>query len=410
MKLEARLTAANVATLECEPGKSESIYWDPDLPGFGLRIRAGGSRRLIFQYMFGDKTRRMTLGASGAVDFAKIRRIVMDLMAEVRLGGDPSNVKRATREEPIDTFEATLPRFLERQRTRVRANTHRALTVRSRYIKGFDKMPVAAISRRMVVQAISNVTDERGAHTGNRVRSLLHSFFVWAIKAGLTETNPVTLTDMPARYVPRARYPNERELGAIWRALANDDYGDAMRLLILCASRKMEIGALRWSEIDFNAATITLPPERTKNNRPHVVPLSPLALSILQARPRRLERDGDPRLLVFGFSGKGFANWGNGKDALDARIALMEGAPLEPWHVHDLRRTVSTLLHERLGVQPHVVESVLGHISGHQHGVPGICNRATYFDERRRVMNAWAEFVLGLAKGESPASNVVKLR
>jgi hypothetical protein len=61
MKLEARLTAANVATLECEPGKSESIYWDPDLPGFGLRIRAGGSRRLIFQYMFGDKTRRMTL-------------------------------------------------------------------------------------------------------------------------------------------------------------------------------------------------------------------------------------------------------------------------------------------------------------------------------------------------------------
>src|SRR5262249_43580988 len=121
--------------------------------------------------------------------------------------------------------------------------------------------------------------------------------------------------------------------------------------LMLTGCRREEIGLLRWSEIDMDARTITLPAERTKNGQKHVVPLSDAALNILQSMPRRDGRD-----YVFGRSGNGYSNWSEAKSRLDARVE-----PKEPWTLHDLRRTVRTGL-GRLGVAPHVSEAVLNHL------------------------------------------------
>jgi hypothetical protein len=82
---------------------------------------------------------------------------------------------------------------------------------------------------------------------------------------------------------------------------------------------------------------------------------------------------------------------------------------LAHWTVHDFRRTLSTVLHERLGVPPHIVESVLGHVSGHRAGVAGVYNRASYLAEKRQALERWTNFVLGLV-GESSAGKVVALK
>src|SRR5947209_11078306 len=81
------------------------------------------------------------------------------------------------------------------------------------------------------------------------------------------------------------------ELTVIWKALPDSDYGEIVRLLILTGQRREEIGALRWSEIDLEARNIALPPARTKNSRPHDVPLSDQALLILKSRPAHAGRD-----------------------------------------------------------------------------------------------------------------------
>ena len=72
--------------------------------------------------------------------------------------------------------------------------------------------------------------------------------------------------------------------------------------------------------------------------------------------------------------------------------------PLEHWTIHDLRRTVATGMAE-LGVQPHIIEALLNHVSGHKGGVAGIYNRATYDKEKREALNLWGEHVLSVIEG-----------
>jgi integrase len=207
----------------------------------------------------------------------------------------------------------------------------------------------------------------------------------------------------------RERVLNDDELAAVWRAAGDGQYGAIVRLLMLTGARRDEIASLYWSEIDLDATTITLPPARTKNRREHVIPLSEPALAIMAAQPRRTEADGTPRDLVFGYGQRGYQDWSGSKTDLDARItAARKGRALD-WTLHDFRRSLSTALHGRFGVPPYIVETVLGHVSGHKGGVSGIYNKAAYLDERRRALQRWADHIEQLVSGRKP-STIVKLR
>ena len=134
------------------------------------------------------------------------------------------------------------------------------------------------------------------------------------------------------------------------------------------------------------------------------------ARALLAAQPRRAEDDGSPRDFIFGRGERGFSDWSGSKADLDARItAANKGKPLPHWVPHDFRRAISTTLHERLGVPPHVVEIILAHVGGHKGGVAGVYNKASYLDERRRALQRWADHIEQLVSGKKPAT-VVKLR
>ena len=125
-----------------------------------------------------------------------------------------------------------------------------------------------------------------------------------------------------------------------------------------------------------------------KNGRPHDVPLSGSAMSIVEALPRRAAR-----ALVFGSGEGGYSGWSRSKEALDASTKLTEA-----WTLHDLRRTAATRMAD-LGVQPHVIEAILNHVSGHKSGVAGIYNRSTYGAEKRAALELWASH---LQSGDCP--------
>jgi integrase len=172
----------------------------------------------------------------------------------------------------------------------------------------------------------------------------------------------------------RERVLSEAELAAIWRACGDDDYGRIVRLLILTGQRREEIGGLRWSEIDTDR--IVLPGGRTKNKRDHILPLAPQALALFP------ECGGD---YVFGT--RGFVSWSRGKSALDAACSVAG------WRLHDVRRTVATMMGDKIGVLPHIIEAVLNHYSGHRAGVAGVYQRGKYVDAMRAALCAWAEYV-----------------
>ena len=121
--------------------------------------------------------------------------------------------------------------------------------------------------------------------------------------------------------------------------------------------------------------------------------------AILAAQPHRIEPDGMSRDLIFGFGSKGWQDWSGSKADLDACIAAARKGGAFEWRLHDFRRSLSTALHERFGVPPHVVEVILGHVSGHKGGIAGVYNKAIYLDERRRALARWAKHIEHLVAG-----------
>ncbi len=240
----------------------------------------------------------------------------------------------------------------------------------------------------MVARELARLRSECGSAAANGARAHLSKFFSWAIAEGLADTNPVSGTAKTGSK-PRDRVLKDSELAAIWNALGNGDYGDICRLLILTGARRDEIGALRRGEINLPQKQIELPGSRTKSGVDHVIPLPPLALSIC-----RLGSRARGATSVFGHGDGGFSGWSKAKAKLDARLDL------EPWTLHDFRRALSTTLHERLDVAPHIVEAILGHIGGHRAGIAGVYNRAQYLDQRRAALEKHAGHIRGLTRAK----------
>ena len=155
---------------------------------------------------------------------------------------------------------------------------------------------------------------------------------------------------------------------------------------------------MRWAEIDQSEKVWTIPAARTKNHREHIVPLTDAALALITSWPARKDREfifGDgPRRI--GDNERGYSGWSKSKNGLDQRIMAK---PLPDWRLHDLRRTAATVMADRLGVLPHIIEAVLNHVSGHRAGVAGVYNRAKYEGDMREALQRWADHVQAITGG-----------
>jgi integrase len=393
-----RLTATTIRTLTLPAGVRDKTYFDATLGGFGLRLREGGAARWVVQYDLGGRTKRVTLGTTTMLDLGAARAKARDILAAVRLGGDPAAEKRQARVRAAETFGALLARYLpykqakDKPGSRSFKETERHLV---KYARPLHGRAVALVDRRAVAALVSAIAAKNGPSAANNMLGSLSGYFTWLIREGLLESaNPASYVNKAVANKGRDRVLTPEEFRTIWSALGDSDYADIFRILAYTAARKTEIGSLRWDEIKFEEGVIELPASRTKNNKPHVIPLVPQALAILEARP------ANGRDFVFGY-GRGFTGWAWAKTALDARTS-----PIKPWVLHDLRRFFSTEAHDKLGVPPHVVEACLGHISGFKAGVAGTYNKAIYLDERRRALEKWAAFLEGIISGKRPATVV----
>jgi integrase len=387
-----KLTKRGVETLELKSGQAEAFYFDDDIPGFGVRLRAGGAANWIFQFRLARQQGRITIGRVSAIPADAARRTASQYYGSVLRGEDP----RVKDSADGGTFKTLLDRFLERQRRRTRPRTYRET---ERYLTQhwapFHRLPLAKIDRKMVSDRLAGIAEDHPV-AADRAKAALSTFFVWAMREGELTDNPTIGTNRHYEGKPRDRVLTTVELKAVWKALPEGSFGDIVKLLILTGQRREEIAGLRWSEVDLDRALISLPGERTKNHLPHDVPLSDAARAILEANPRRYEIE-----TVFGQGHRGFSGWSRCKERLD------KAAAIAPWRLHDLRRTCATGMGE-LGLLPHVVEAALNHVSGARRGVAGTYNRAVYAAEKRQAMDRWADHLMAIV--EDRESNVTPMR
>jgi hypothetical protein len=278
----AKLTQHAIDTLTLPAGKDDWIYWDPAVRGYGLRLRTGGSRTLVFWYRIGRQRRKLVIGSAEAVRALEGRKRAEILHAEVRLGRDPTAAKAESRARAAETVGAVLPLYLARQKERLRP---RAYVEVERHLnthgKRLHRQPLVGITRRDIAGVLTAIAASKSHATANRVRSSLSAFAGWCIREGLLDSNPVTWTERRPE-ISRSRLITPEELREIWASLRDDAYGDIIRLLVLSGARREEIGALRWAEVHLDEALIVLPPERVKNKRERVIVLSRPALEILR--------------------------------------------------------------------------------------------------------------------------------
>jgi integrase len=406
-----RLTTAAIQALTLPAGVSERTYFDDALPGFGVRLRAGGSKKWVVQYDHAGKTRRMTLGAAAALDPGEARKRAKDVLAARTLGRDPAAEKQETRARAIETFGALLPRYLAYKQAELRPRSYQETERHLRsYAKPLHHRPVGEINRRAVAALLTTLTTKNGPTAAKCARASLSGYFTWLAREGPIDANPVSFTNKPQERGARNRLLSDGELREIWEALEGaGQYADLLRVLVYTAARRRELGDLSLGELNIEAAEIRLPASRTKSGEPHTIPLAAEPLAILAAR-----KPADGRGFIFGRGRTGFVGWSSAKRALDQRIAEARkaagvGEPMPGWTPHDFRRLASSTMHDRLGIEPHIVEAILGHV-GHKRGVAGTYNLASYERAKRSALAKWAAYITAVVTGKSTEAKVVPLR
>jgi integrase len=407
------LTVAGIKALK--PQATPFEIKDDAITGAYVEKRPSGAVSYVLRYRFADKTRKLTLGKFDVDEdgLAKARAKAREARNALGQGIDPAAAKRdakaaraaASRQAeasaesaPVapDQVETVAAEFIERYakaKTRDWKETQRLLEKnvvthwRGRRLSEISKADINAVLDFMI---------DRGAAVGaNRVFAQLRKMSNWAVSRGLIERSPCEGIDKPSSETKRDRVLKDCELALVWQGCETIGFpfGPMTQLLILTGQRRGEVAGMSYSELDMEGALWTLPAERVKNDRQHKVPLSPQALALLRGVPRIVESD-----FVFSTTGttapSGFSN---AKDCLDRALLKLDPRALDSWTMHDLRRSVASGM-AGLGVQLHVIERVLNHVSGSFGGIVEVYQRHEFSPEMRAALDAWAAHVAEIVR------------
>lgn len=410
-----KLTALAVARI-APPTRGQVDYFDTTVPAFGVRVSVAGARTYFVMTRVHGKLTRLTLGRAKLTDddlglsLKDAREKAGQWVELTGRGIDPRQLKTQERQDnearARNTFKAVGERFMRQYaEPRLATSTQEEYqwALFGRDTAAWANLPVSAITRADV-RAVLDAMVERGSPAGaNKMRAYLSKFFNWCAEKDLLETPPTDRITPPGPKVIGERTLSEAEIVEVWQAFDAEGgtFGALFKLLLLTGQRRGEVAGMRAAELaglDGERPMWEIPGTRTKNGRPHLVPLAPQVAAIIRARPAFGAED-----LLFTTTGTTAASgFSKSKARIDAWIAAQRAKagikPMPDWTLHDLRRTMVTLMNDRLGIAPHVVEACINHVSGSaKAGVAGVYNKALYLTERREALMAWAGFVQGLA-------------
>ena len=424
------LTAPAVAKLKAAAVRQEIA--DGGCPGLYLIIQTSGKKSWAMRFRRpSGKQAKLTLGTvdlSGTepdqepsmgmpLTLASARRLAAEVHRQRAQGRDviqhqhTAAVARANRQS--NTFAVAATEFIQRhcQRNNRRWQEqarHLGLApnslelIRHGLAERWADRPLSEIDGDDIFSVVDEVR-ERGVPGLQRRKkdgpteglaramfSTLSSMFSWLAAHRRVTANPCLGVARPRPGKGRDRVLTDDEIVSLWHAASQErpEFGNVIKLLLLTGCRLNEVARMRSEELSADGKTWTIPSERTKNKRVHVVPLPDLARQII----------GQHRDSGFVFSTDGHSpvsSINKLKQRLDERMKTSQ-----PFRIHDIRRTAATHMAE-LGITPHVIEACLNHVSGSRAGVAGIYNRAAYSKEKEAALARWAAHVSGLVSGKS---------
>jgi integrase len=407
-----RLTDRTLKALK--PKDKRYDLMDTDVPGFGVRVTERGQCTfiLIARYPSSSNPTRRAVGEYPALNLEKARERARSWRDLIRQGIDPKTeeerLRRLELRKQQTTFAAVAEDFLERHVKGQRKARDTEREIRKELIAQWGERPIASITRRDVVVLVEAIARRPAPYVAHLVLGHARSLFNWAINRGTygLETSPCDRLK-PAALIgpkrPRQRTLSDTEVAALWHGSEElgYPYGQAYKLLLLTGARRSEVSGARWREFDLGKRVWIVPPERFKSNASHLVPLSELAVTILESLPGFTKGD---HLFTTTFGEKPVGDFSTPKARVDSLMANKLGAPPPPWVIHDIRRTVRTRL-ASLRVPDMVAEMVIGH---GRKGLQRVYDQHTYEAEMREALELWAARLRDIVT--PPPENVVRMR
>ena len=399
-------------------GAPQVDFFDEKVSGLALRVSSAGRKAwtFIFTSPKDGKRTRMSLGQYPASSLAYARTRALEARGHLDEGRDPRDVF-ADLDDGAMTVKALIDSYLEKH---VRPNLRSAKSIERRFRKNVTPviggLRLADLHRREINRVIDPILKRGRPVEAARSFEDIRALFRWGVARGDLDSNPMEGMRKPASPQPRERVLSDDEIATLWnglpKALARSK--SCQRIVKLClitAQRVGEIAGMRREELDLNARLWMLPGARTKNKYEHIVPLSDLAMSIIE---EALADAGEGAGYVFP-NAEGDGPLPPSAVAKTITRAQKPDAErpqgrfgMDHWTAHDLRRSAITSM-AHLGIAPIVLGHVINHRSVTKAGVTlSVYAHYDHAKEKKQALNIWAERLTAIV-GDRAAAVVVPL-
>ncbi|WP_122448081.1 integrase domain-containing protein [Pseudomonas viridiflava] len=394
-----------------KPKDKDYVLTDGD--GLQLRVRVNRSMQWNFNYRHPVTKNRinMALGSYPEVSLAQARKKTVEARELLAQGIDPkaqrNELLEAKRAETEHTFENVATAWFELKKDSVTPayaeDIWRSLTLHVFPI--MRSTPLSEVNAPMVIKLLRPIEAKGSLETVKRVSQRLNEIMTYGVNSGMIFANPLSgiraVFKKPKKENMAALAPDE--LPELMMEIANASIKRTTRCLIEwqlhTMTRPSEAATTRWADIDFDKRIWIIPAERMKKRRPHIIPLTDHALSLLETvKPHSGHReyvfpsDRNPRTHA---------------NSQTANMALKRMGFQDRLVSHGMRSMASTILNEH-GWDPELIEVALAHVDKDE--VRSAYNRADYIERRRPMMAWWSEHIQKAATGSLSASAINQTR
>ena len=402
------LTDAQCKNALCQPDKPRRRLADSG--GLYLEVSPGGSKRWFWKYRNEGKEYRLALGSYPAVGLTAARRARDAAKLKKAEGTDPVQARKVEKLKAVnlagDSFKVVALEWYQKRES----NWSEAYSVRSKRQLERDLFPwlgnrrIAEIEPVELLATLRKVEERGAVETANRGLDLARQVWRYAVATGRVHRDITTELKgalSPYRGKHFAAITDPSHLGELLRAIKGYKGGPVVRAALQLApilfQRPGELRGAEWSEIDLGECLWTIPAARMKrtkdgkeNGQPHLVPLPVQAVRILENLKPYTESTG----LVF--PGERQRDKPISENSVRTALIAMGYTPeIQTWH--GFRATARTMLAEVLEFDPLVIEAQLAHSVRDANG--RAYNRTTYLPQRKKMMQAWADYLEKLASG-----------
>ncbi|HCZ8848161.1 TPA: tyrosine-type recombinase/integrase [Proteus mirabilis] len=377
----------------------DKLYKVSDRDGLYVAVTKSGVISFRYDYRFNGRRETVTFGRYSAdgITLAEARAELTEAKRLLNAGISPASKKRdGIESKKIGTvFKDYTVNFLNDAQYADSTRAMKEAIIEKEIYPVFGKLQLEEITTPRLRALCEKIKDRGAKATALQVREIVGSVFTYAIDRGYEISNPADAIKASSigTFQARERAMSPKEIGILFRELENYSCYPTLKLavkfVLLTLVRKSEFIHATWDEIDFKNRQWVIPKGRMKGRKEHVIYLSDQAMDILTGM--KVCAMGSDYLMPGRYDIKKPLSNAALNNVIDGTVKRIneKGIEFEPVTVHDLRRTASTLLHEA-GYNSDWIEKCLAHV---QNGVRAVYNKAEYAEQRRKMLQEWADMV-----------------